>query len=666
MKSRERSEAYRELRAFVGTCRADRGSAVIAPKQYENFDLQIEKGPGRSFRAVVLRSPTGEDEAIFRPPYEDRDLDEILANLLTIHRDLAPASVSPAKTIEQVGGRLFEALLHDKVRNRWESSRSRVEAEGKGLRLRLSLKKAPRFERWPWELLFDSSRNRFLAQSIRTPIVRYLGLPAAVPLLVAEPPLRMVVAIAAPKDYARLDGQRELERLRQALSGWEVRGWIVIEPLVGTTLEELEKSLRTPCHILHFVGHGRFDRDGKEGSLVLENESGQSNIVSGSRLGAILAAQSELRLVVLNACEGAQTSSTDPFAGLAQTLIGCRIPAVIAMRSRITDDAAITFAEHFYGSLGTNLPMDAAMADARRAMFSRRDDLEWISPVLYTRSPDCQLFHFPQERQKAIWNPWWSWGFACLVLVLAGIGLLTKEYREDPNVFWALLNPPDCPSPPGLPMAFVKIPPGTFLMGTRPVKEVTLTHPYCMGRFEVTQGQWQEIMKRSSRRKQNGDNLPVSGVSWFDAHLFLDRLNLRDLAAKFHLASEAQWEYAARAGKGTRFSFGDDLKDLPSYGNCKGQDDGYEGLAPVGSFRRNPWGLYDMYGNVSEWVEDWAAPLPAGPAVDPTGPPAGTEKVRRGGSFTYSQHCDSSYRISSKPEHRKEDIGFRIVRDPVQ
>ena len=85
---------------------------------------------------------------------------------------------------------------------------------------------------------------------------------------------------------------------------------------------------------------------------------------------------------------------------------------------------------------------------------------------------------------------------------------------------------------------------------------------------------------------------------------------------------------------------------------------------PGGSFQHNPWGLYDMYGNVSEWVEDWEGPLPEEPVRDPTGPATGTEKVRRGGSFRYSLHCDSSYRTGSKPEHRKVDTGFRIVRDP--
>jgi hypothetical protein len=218
-------------------------SSVTEPKTYENFDLQIERGVGRGFRISVLGSPAGEDAAVFRPPYSERELQEILEHVGTAHRDLGLAKPELVKTAEQVGERLFEALFHDKVRHRWESSRSRVEAEGNGLRLRLRLREVPRFETWPWELLFDPSRRRFLSQSIKTPVVRYLGLPTAAPLLRAEPPLRMLVAIAEPVGYAALDGEREWARLRQALSGWEAKNWIVLERLGRATLEELQQKL---------------------------------------------------------------------------------------------------------------------------------------------------------------------------------------------------------------------------------------------------------------------------------------------------------------------------------------------------------------------------------------------------------------------------------------
>jgi formylglycine-generating enzyme required for sulfatase activity len=633
------------------------------PRDYENFDLQIERA-GRGFRVSVSRSPAGENRSVFRPPYSEEELQAILARLAAPHRDLRPAE-SPRETTEAIGKKLFEALFHGEIGQLWASSRSRVDAVNKGLRLRLRFTDAPRFEPWPWELLFDPSQKRFLAQSVQTPVVRYLDLPIVAAPLVAEPPLRMLVVVARPSGYAALDADRELDHLHQALGPWEKRGWLVLERLDRATLEELQKRLLKPCHILHFVGHGRFDPREREGALVLEDEAGGARIVPGAKLGAILSAQKALRLVVLNACEGALTAKDDPLSGVAQALVGRGIPAVIAMRSRISDAAAVTFAEHFYGALGRNLPVDGALADARRALFARPESLEWTAPVLYTRSPDCRLFQFPRParqigRRVSI--------AAAAILAAAGLAGLAQEYRRHPSAFYALANPAECPSPPGLSMAFVKIEPGSFLMGKQPGHEVTLTRPFCLGRFEVTQGQWRRIMKRSVRRKQAGDDLPVSNVSWDDVQGFLARLNQLDAGARYRLPTEAEWEYASRAGTETRYSFGDDPSDLSKYANCKNGvgSDGFDTLAPVGSFKKNPWGLFDMYGNVAEWVDDWYTSLPDGPVTDPRGPASGTEKIRRGGSFQLSRECGSDFRPHSKPERHNEDTGFRIVREPVQ
>jgi formylglycine-generating enzyme required for sulfatase activity len=634
---------------------------VSEPSDYESFDLEIEKA-GRGFRVHVPRSPAGAARSAFHPPYSDEELQAILARLAAPDRDLHSAG-SPRETVEAIGKKLFESLFPDRVGQLWALSRAQLDAANKGLRLRLWLTGAPRFEAWPWELLFDPARRRFLALSVRTPVVRYLNPETGPALPLAEPLLRMLVVISRPSGHAALDVDRELERLHQALGHWEKRSWLVLEQLESATLEELQKRLLKPCHILHFVGHGRFDPKEPEGALVLEDEAGRARIVSGAKLGAILSAQKELRLVVLNACDGALTAKDDPWAGVAQALVGRGIPAVVAMRSRIKDPAAVTFAEHFYGALGRNLPVDGALADARRALFARPESLEWTAPVLYTSTKDCRLFRFP----PAVRRPWKKVSAAAAaVMVTAGLVTLAREYRSHPNVFYALANPAECPSPPGLSMAFVKIEPGTFLMGKQPGHEVTLSRPFCLGRFEVTQGQWRRVMKRSVRRKEAGDDLPVSDISWDSAQEFLARLNQLDSKGRYRLPTEAEWEYASRAGAETRYSFGDDPSDLSRYANCQSKtgSDGFEKLAPVGFFQKNPWGLFDMYGNVAEWVDDWFAPLPDGPVTDPRGPASGTEKIRRGGSFRLSRECGSDFRPFSKPDRHNEDTGFRIVREP--
>lgn len=131
------------------------------------------------------------------------------------------------------------------------------------------------------------------------------------------------------------------------------------------------------------------------------------------------------------------------------------------------------------------------------------------------------------------------------------------------------------------------------------------------------------------------------------------------------LPTEAEWEYGARAGSPTTFSFGDDVADLPRFGNCKGKDR-HPKLAPVGVYEPNDQGLYDMHGNVSEWTQDWHGEYPKGPVTDPQGPPAGTRKIRRGGSWDIKpENCGAGRRTRGVLDLRSGEVGFRLVREPV-
>ncbi len=195
--------------------------------------------------------------------------------------------------------------------------------------------------------------------------------------------------------------------------------------------------------------------------------------------------------------------------------------------------------------------------------------------------------------------------------------------------------------------------------------QVTITEPFCISEHEITRLQWERVMAEDPSKYKTGPDLPVELISWTRVQDFLQKLSL-DLKAKFRLPTEAQWEYAARANSSTLYSFGDNPLRLLRYGNCKstGGDDHYDGPAPVGTFAPNDWGLYDMQGNVSEWVADWYAPYDLTPQKDPAGPATGTEKVRRGGSFAIkSEHCGVARRNKSAPSYKKDDIGFRIIRD---
>ena len=650
------------------------------PREYENFDLRVDKN-GESFRVSVISSPAGEGESDFNPPCSDEELRRILARLTDAHRDVGSAKPS-GETVKQLGTRLFEGLFREKVGALWVLSRERVEASHRGLRLRLSFHKdATRFESWPWELLFDPFRGRFLAQSERTPVVRYLKLFKPPESLQAEPPLRMLVAIAQPARYPALDVDREWERVREALKPWIDRGWLVLERLEQATLEELRRNLLNPCHILHVVAHGHLDRKGGQGALVLEDGAGKARKVPGETLGAILAKQRELRLVVLNACEGALTSENDPFTGVAQTLVDCRIPAVIAMRSRISDSAAVSFAEHFYSALGRNRPGDVALAEARHGMLSSRDDLEWAAPVLYTRSSDCWLFHFPEllpdpkpatvseSPGTPVWDllgrvPWPAWVAAATLSLTGALYPFMKTAATDPNLAYVDSNPPECPSPPDLPMAFAKVFAGSFFTSDKPRREITIAQPFCIGRFEVTQALWKKIMG-DNPSGHKGNDLPVERVLWEDVHEFLRRLNARVPGANFRLPTNMQWEYSARAGTEGPYSFEGGPEDVSRYGNCKGKgsESNRGSTIRVGSLAPNPWGIFDMYGNIAEWVEDDPSSTSTTQKADSLAGAPGERHIRKGGGFRSSPaNCDSVNRSLVLSRHQN-DTGFRIIRD---
>ena len=156
-----------------------------------------------------------------------------------------------------------------------------------------------------------------------------------------------------------------------------------------------DKLFRNETHILHFIGHGAFDEDRKEGVLVMEDTDGKAKRIESDGLRVLVQGKSRLRLVVLNSCLGTEGDDSQPFSSVAAGLIQSGIPAVIAMQSEISDDAAREIAETFYKSLALNMPVDAAMTEARRRIFLfDRGSLEWATPILYMQVSDGQLFQF--------------------------------------------------------------------------------------------------------------------------------------------------------------------------------------------------------------------------------------------------------------------------------
>jgi formylglycine-generating enzyme required for sulfatase activity len=217
-------------------------------------------------------------------------------------------------------------------------------------------------------------------------------------------------------------------------------------------------------------------------------------------------------------------------------------------------------------------------------------------------------------------------------------------------------------------MEFVPIPAGAFMMGSaqgnndeRPSHQVTISRPFYLGKYEVTQAQWEAVMGSNPSRFTGQPDRPVEQVSWDDVQAFIRKLNEKEGGTMYRLPTEAEWEYAARAGSTTAYSFGDDPGQLGEYAwytdNSGGQ------THPVGQRQPNAWGLYDMHGNVWEWVQDWYGTYAAEPVTDPQGPSSGSNRVVRGGSWRNgARFCRSAYRFYAHPGDRIVDLGFRLLR----
>jgi CHAT domain-containing protein len=187
--------------------------------------------------------------------------------------------------------------------------------------------------------------------------------------------------------------EAEWKILNDALDDQVRRGLISITRLEQPNLLALQGLLRKgEYHVFHFIGHGTFSDYREDGLLLLEDEDGAGAPVSGHYLGTLLHDEKSIRLAVLNACEGARTSTSDPYAGTAQQLVRQGIPAVIAMQFEVGGRTAETLSREFYRSLADNYPVDAALAEARKAIYTQGQDIEWGIPVLYMRSPNGQLF----------------------------------------------------------------------------------------------------------------------------------------------------------------------------------------------------------------------------------------------------------------------------------
>ncbi len=629
------------------------------PDRFESFNLSIER-IDETYRAKVTASPVGQRQAL------EIDSTGLMGGAQSAPGDDAVTTREVRRQpteigdLRRLGEQLFKSVFVGPIAEAFRASIERTRHDGVGLRVCLQLDEAPELAPLPWEALWDPGGRVFFADQNSLPVVRTLGVAAEAPELVpAEAPLRVLGLLPEPQGEGKLSGVTEWQQIREHLAPLVERDELRAELLEPPTLKALGDRIdQAPCHVLHIVAHGGPGDRGAGGLLKLEDASGQTDSVSGGDLARALERRAAPRLVVLSACHGARAAVDDAFDGMAQHLLSRGVPAVVAMRTAISDKAAVSFATALYRELAGGRSVERAMVNARRALSLGQHRTEWATPVLYLRGDNVRILKSDvltrstsrrdsgRGLRKAL-----IFATACAVGFLA-IWLWRSFVSGDPISA-------ECPPPFGLQdLRFVKVKPGMISIGDRIVR---VDEAFCIATKEVSRRDWATIMGPDLLRREWPPAWPMTDVTPEDALAFLETLEAQKSGVVYRLPTADEWEFAARAGQTTDYFFGDEPTELDRFGNCHNVlgSDCHDGPAPVGSYQPNDWGLYDVHGNVEEWTQ-W--PEDAGSPVDENGQQLA---MRLGGSFDNTPgNCNFFRRSPVRADvTNRNDTGFRPIRE---
>lgn len=366
------------------------------PPRYEDFFLTVYGSPGNYTVAA-----DGPGQIRVSAPFNFSETSEIRSVIERIKIGEAPRRPE----MQGVGAALFDALFPRAIARAFDSAQATLTPD---VRLRLKLVVwPPEVADLPWELLYDTDANFFLAGRLTFPLVRFIEAGQPVASLLARRPLRVLYVQANPRGTDRLALGSGERAIREALPEGTV-----ITALRNATTEALRDALRERpgYHILHYDGHAAFDATTNDGFLALTNNAGGIHRLTGERLANHLDG-STIRLVVLAACETGMESRQQRFTGIAQRLMHTSsLPAVIANQWKAFDDSTLAFIRGFYQALADDYPVDAAVIEGRRAILDLDipnaatgfDAADWAAPVLFMRSPDGDILReeLPTEDGK--------------------------------------------------------------------------------------------------------------------------------------------------------------------------------------------------------------------------------------------------------------------------
>jgi predicted ATPase/Tfp pilus assembly protein PilF len=350
--------------------------------QYVDFEISLSAA-GDSRYAISVSGPGGDASATLVLPGDEPGFQALIARLASLDTD--------EEALARLGQILFGALFQGAIKDVYTRGQGML-APDQGLRLRLNIAPSDAaLMALPWEFLYDPDQGPLAL--LDAPIVRYLPQSSRIPTLAAELPLKVLLTGAQTPPQTNVE--RELNEVAAALSELGQHVQITLEPHL--TPPKLQKLLREGFHVWHFVGHGGFGRDGTTGQLLFEDATGDVEPVSALQLG-ILLNRSGVRLIVLDACNGA-TLSTDPLRSMAPALVRAQIPAVVAMQFSVPEETTRAFATELYRALAAGFPIDACVTEGRKAVMnaSGLGRADWGIPVVYTRAPDGRLFELPSD-----------------------------------------------------------------------------------------------------------------------------------------------------------------------------------------------------------------------------------------------------------------------------
>ncbi|MGH7600814.1 MAG: CHAT domain-containing protein [bacterium] len=361
-------------------------AALGSGKRINYLDYYLLIGPKKekdgAYPIFLVDSPAGEDSGELKFPLPETEMAKVREAMQNFSLEVT--------RLKDFGANLFEALFQPDIRDHYDKSLGMAYAKNACLRIKLRID-APDLACYPWEYMYDGKQTQeFLALHQTLSVTRFVAIPEPVPAVSLKPPLRILVVVPNPLDgrYPPLNVEAEKKLIKAALGKLERRGIVQLQFLKEATLNGLAKELKKRVDIIHFIGHGAY-AEPLGGGLVFENKAGEADLVNIDRLGKLLEGK-PLRLVVLNACQTAQTSASDIAMGVAQGLVKIGVPAVVAMQLKIPDESAIEFSKEFYATLAETFQVDRAVSEARRKMFINLEAgrIDWGIPVLFMRKDD--------------------------------------------------------------------------------------------------------------------------------------------------------------------------------------------------------------------------------------------------------------------------------------